>query len=87
MFVASDLMALGALAALREAGRRVPEDVAVGGFDDSGPAESAEPTLTTMRQPFARIASEMVRLLLDVVDGADPAQIILPTTLVRRQST
>lgn len=87
VFVASDLMAAGAYVALREAGRRVPEDVAVGGFDDTGLAATLEPPLTTMRQPFERIASEMVRLLLEVVDGQEPAAMVLPTTLVRREST
>jgi len=86
VFVASDLMAAGALVALREAGRSVPGDVAVGGFDDSGLAATLEPPLTTMRQPFERIASEMVRLLLEVVEGAEPARITLPTSLVERDS-
>jgi DNA-binding LacI/PurR family transcriptional regulator len=86
VFVASDLMATGAMQVLREAGRRVPEDVAVGGFDDSGLAATLDPALTTMRQPFERISAEMVRLLLDVVDGADPATITLPTSLVVRDS-
>src|SRR6185437_5982845 len=55
VFVASDVMALGALVALRRAGRRVPEDVAVGGFDDSSAAVAARPALTTIRQPYHRI--------------------------------
>lgn len=87
VFVASDLMASGALIALRVAGRRVPQDVAVGGFDDSGLAATLEPPLTTMRQPFERIATEMVRLLLAVIEGEQPAAITLPTTLVPRAST
>ncbi|WP_263730073.1 LacI family DNA-binding transcriptional regulator [Cellulomonas sp. SG140] len=87
VFVGSDLMAAGAMQALREAGRSVPEDVAVGGFDDSGLAETLDPPLTTMRQPFARISQEMVRLLLEVVDGETPAAITLPTSLVVRSST
>jgi len=87
VFVASDLMAAGALVALQAAGRRVPEDVAVGGFDDSGVAAAVHPALTTMRQPFERISAEMVRLLLEVVDGQDPAAITLPTSLVVRAST
>ncbi|WP_043110126.1 LacI family DNA-binding transcriptional regulator [Paraoerskovia marina] len=86
VFVASDLMAAGALVALQAAGRRVPEDVAVGGFDDSGVAAALHPPLTTMRQPFARISSEMVRLLLEVIDGQEPAAVTLPTSLVRRAS-
>jgi DNA-binding LacI/PurR family transcriptional regulator len=87
VFVASDLMAAGALTVLREAGRRVPEDVAVGGFDDSGLAATLVPPLTTIRQPLERISAEMVRLLLEVIDGQEPAAITLPTTLVVREST
>lgn len=87
VFAANDRMAAGALDALAAAGRRVPEDVAVGGFDDSSIAESTTPALTTMRQPFDRISSEMVRLLLQLIDGQKPAAITLPTELVRRATT
>jgi DNA-binding LacI/PurR family transcriptional regulator len=87
VFVASDLMAAGAIATLRDAGRSVPGDVAVGGFDDSGLAASHEPPLTTMRQPFDRISAEMVRLLLAVIDGESPATVTVPTTLVERATT
>ncbi|MEU4167225.1 LacI family DNA-binding transcriptional regulator [Streptomyces sp. NPDC026665] len=87
VFVASDLMAQGVLAALRKAGRRVPDDVAVGGFDDSPAATAAAPALTTIRQPWDRISSEMVRVLLAQIGGEDPAAVILPTELVRREST
>ncbi|GLW20793.1 LacI family transcriptional regulator [Microbispora amethystogenes] len=87
VFVASDLMAAGALATLRAAGRRVPDDVAVGGFDDSSIAVSTHPPLTTIRQPLAQVAEETVRLLLELVDGADRVEpVILPTTLVVRDS-
>lgn len=86
VFVASDLMADGALATLAGAGRRVPEDVAVGGFDDSAIAASTRPALTTVRQPWDRISSEMVRLLLCLVGGEPPASVILPTELVVRDS-
>jgi DNA-binding LacI/PurR family transcriptional regulator len=87
VFVASDVMALGVLAALRRAGRRVPEDVAVGGFGDSSAAMEARPALTTIRQPWQRISSEMVRLLLSLIGGKPPAAVILPTELVVREST
>jgi DNA-binding LacI/PurR family transcriptional regulator len=87
VFVASDLMAAGALTVLAAAGRLVPDDVAVGGFDDSGLAETLNPPLTTMQQPFARIAHEMVRLLLDVVEGKEIAAVTLPLKLVLRAST
>ncbi|GAA2951405.1 LacI family DNA-binding transcriptional regulator [Streptomyces flavovirens] len=86
VFVGSDLMAQGVLAALERAGRRVPQDVAVGGFDDSPAALAARPELTTVRQPWDRISSEMVRVLLAQIGGEDPAAVILPTELVRRDS-
>jgi DNA-binding LacI/PurR family transcriptional regulator len=86
VFVASDVMALGALVALRRADRLVPQDVAVAGFDDSAAAVAARPALTTMRQPYMRISSEMVRLLLSAVNGEPPAAVILPTELIRRES-
>jgi DNA-binding LacI/PurR family transcriptional regulator len=87
LFVASDLMAQGALVALHRAGRRVPQDIAVGGFDDSPAATASIPALTTIRQPWERISIEMVRVLLAQIAGEDHAAVILPTELVRRQST
>ncbi|GAA3123037.1 LacI family DNA-binding transcriptional regulator [Planomonospora alba] len=87
VFVASDLMAAGALSTLRMAGRRVPQDVAVGGFDDSSVAATTHPPLTTVRQPLARVAEETVRLLLALIDGERPeSPVILPTALVARES-
>ena len=87
VFVGSDLMAAGALTALRAAGRRVPDDVAVGGFDDSAVALTTHPPLTTVRQPLERVAEETVRLLLELIDGARPDHpVILPTELVVRES-
>ncbi|WP_353807628.1 LacI family DNA-binding transcriptional regulator [Agromyces sp. SYSU T00194] len=86
VFVANDVMAAGALEVLRSAGRRVPEDVAVAGFDDAPTATRVSPALTTMRQPFERIAHEMVRMLLDVIDGRPGARMSLPTELVARES-
>jgi DNA-binding LacI/PurR family transcriptional regulator len=87
VFVGSDLMAAGALAVLRERGRRVPEDVAVGGFDDSAVAGSTHPKLTTVRQPLEQVATETVRLLLELIDGADSVTpVVLPTELVTRDS-
>lgn len=87
VFVASDLMAAGAMQVLTEARRTIPGDVAVGGFDDSGLARTLHPALSTVRQPWERISTEMVRLLLEVVGGAEPAAITLPTALVVRDST
>lgn len=86
VFAANDRMAAAAVAVLQESGRRVPEDVAVAGFDDSPAAVQSEPAITTMRQPFGRISREMVRMLLEQIDGGDFAAIVLPTELVRRDS-
>ncbi len=86
VFVASDLMAAGALITLQRVGRRVPDDVAVGGFDDSSIATTSNPQLTTIRQPYGRISTEMVRLLLGLIEGDSPAAVILPTELVIRAS-
>lgn len=86
VFVASDLMALGALFALFRAGRRVPEDVAVVGFDDSSSALACDPPLTTVRQPVEAMAEEMARLLLkQVAAGAErvPSVVFHPTLVVR----
>lgn len=87
VFAANGVMALGALDVLREAGRRVPEDVAVAGFDDIAQSALTEPTLTTVRQPFGRISEEMVRLLLGVIGGEKPVAMTLPAELVVRAST
>ncbi len=86
VFVCSDLMAAGAIVALQRAGKRIPDDVAVGGFDDSAVATAAMPRLTTVRQPLSRISGEMVRLLLAAITGDPPSAVILPTNLVTRES-
>lgn len=87
VFAGNDLMAVGALAALRHHGREVPTDVAVAGFDDSSVAVSTHPLLTTMRQPLERIAQETVRLLLEQIDGSESVEsAIFPTELVIRES-
>ena len=86
IFVASDLLAAGALAALRRAGRSVPEDVAVGGFDDSQIALATAPPLTTVRQPLDRIAGRMVDLALKQIAKEPVDSELVPTELVRRGS-
>ncbi|CAM5346637.1 LacI family transcriptional regulator OS=Streptomyces rochei OX=1928 GN=G3I25_14555 PE=4 SV=1 [Streptomyces rochei] len=88
VFAASDTLAAGALGALREAGRRVPEDVAVIGFDDFHPARPMEPPLTTVRQPLEEIGRTMVRLLLEEMEDSPVAwrHVILRTELVLRDS-
>lgn len=87
IFAASDLMAVGALRALNEAGKRVPDDVALMGFDDSVAARTADPPLSTVRQPVVRMGREMARLLLDVIAGVPrEPRMVLDTELVLRRS-
>jgi len=86
VFAASDLMAAGALRALREAGRQVPEDVAVVGFDDSGLARQTEPPLTTIHQSDEAMGREMARLLLARIAGNNAESVLLDTYLVVRES-
>ncbi|WP_204009296.1 LacI family DNA-binding transcriptional regulator [Virgisporangium aurantiacum] len=87
VFVASDLMANGALQALRRSGRRVPDDVAVIGFDDTAAAWYAEPALTTVRQPIRDIGRTMARQVLRLAGGdtIEPS-VVLETELVVRES-
>ncbi|MEU5987879.1 LacI family DNA-binding transcriptional regulator [Spirillospora sp. NPDC047418] len=86
VFAASDLMAIGAVYALRKAGRRVPGDVAVVGFDDIDAARFTDPPLTTVRQPIDDVARTIVQMLLTGFEG-HPAPVIFPTELVVRDST
>lgn len=88
VFAASDVMAAGALTELRERGRRVPEDVAVIGFDDSVIARHTTPALTSVRQPIEAIGRSITRLLLEEIAKPSTAhrQLLLPTTLVVRDS-
>ena len=86
VFAANDEMAVAAIAELKEAGRSVPGDVAVGGFDDSAVALTSDPQLTTMRQPFGQISAEMVRLLRGRIDGGPRSTLSIDVELVRRGS-
>jgi DNA-binding LacI/PurR family transcriptional regulator len=86
VFVANDVMAIGALHTLRQTGRRVPDDVAVVGFDDIEAARYTDPPLTTVRHPVPELVAAMVQLLLKQFAGEPTAPIILPTELVLRES-
>jgi DNA-binding LacI/PurR family transcriptional regulator len=92
IFVANDQMALGLLRAFAEAGRSVPDDVLVAGFDDVPEAEYYCPPLTTIRQDFPAVGRRSVELLISGIDGdsAKPATddpILVPAQLIIRQST
>ncbi|GAA1369542.1 LacI family DNA-binding transcriptional regulator [Streptomyces beijiangensis] len=88
VFAANDLMAQGVCQVLREQGRRVPEDVAVVGFDDSSVAVTCTPQLTTVRQPVEEMAAKMAQLLQECVEGTrtEPTSVIFEPELVVRQS-
>jgi DNA-binding LacI/PurR family transcriptional regulator len=86
VFAASDNMAAGALRVLSEAGRSVPADVAVVGFDDLGIAERTDPPLTTVHQSIQALGKEMARTLIGLIAGQERTSIILPTRLVQRDS-
>jgi DNA-binding LacI/PurR family transcriptional regulator len=88
VFVASDMMAYGALQALRDAGRRVPADVAVIGFDDFEISRLSDPPLTTVRQPVVDMGRTMARQILGLIDDkrSMPGAVVLPTELVVRAS-
>jgi len=86
VFAANDLMATGACHVLRDRGKRVPEDVAVIGFDDSSAALACRPPLTTVRQPVEAMAAEMARLLIERLakpEGAATSVIFEPSLVVR----
>lgn len=86
LFVASDQMAVAAIGELGVIGRRVPDDVAVVGYDDSAAATMSRPALTTVVNPIAAMASRAVDLLLRVMDGEVVEPEILSTDLVVRES-
>ncbi|TDC23587.1 LacI family transcriptional regulator [Streptomyces sp. 8K308] len=88
VFAASDNMALGALWALQERGLRVPDDVAVVGFEDALVTSQAQPALTTVHQPTAAMGRRMIELLLDRLRGAPTADapVICDTSLLVRES-
>jgi len=87
VFACSDLMASGALRVLHAAGRRVPIDVSVVGFDDVVVATAADPPLTTVRQPLEEMGHAAAEALMARVEGrGGGGPLMLPTTLVRRES-
>lgn len=89
VFAASDSMALGAIRALREAEIKIPDDVAVIGFDDLPFAAHTEPALTTIRQPIQRTGSLAAETIIDILEHPDEVyarHIILPVELVIRET-
>ena len=87
IFAASDLIAIGAMRALGEAGRLVPRAVAVVGFDDLPAASLASPPLTTVMQSPRRAGQVLVETLLQRIEGGDVGNAVLPVQLVVRGSS
>jgi LacI family transcriptional regulator len=88
VFVASDMMAVGAIHAIHEANLRIPEDVAIIGFDDIPTASKMDPPLTTVRQPVRSLGELSVETLIDIIahPGAETRHILIATELVIRSS-
>jgi len=90
VFAVNDLMAIGALVAIREAGLRVPDDVAVAGFDDIPAAQFVSPALTTIAQHPEQLGRRAAELLLERLRGVAPGHgrcEEMPFALVVREST
>ena len=88
VYAIADTLAIGACRALHEAGKRIPEDVSVAGFDGIPLGEYYIPKLSTMRQPVEAMADKTVRLLLQILEeGGSHEHLIFPAELVIREST
>ncbi len=88
LFAQNDRMAIGAMRALREAGRKIPDDVAIVGYDDIPVAAYSEPPLTTMCQPMQEVGETAVRLLIRSIEEPDTErkEVLLRTELVQRET-
>jgi LacI family transcriptional regulator len=88
VFIASDMMAFGAMRALREAKLSIPDDIAIVGFDDLPASAKAEPPLTTVRQPIFQMGSKAAEVLIDLIENNTQTtqKYILDTELVVRES-
>jgi DNA-binding LacI/PurR family transcriptional regulator len=88
VFCQNDQMAIGAIRALREAGRRLPDDVSIIGFDDIPLASYFDPPLTTLRQPMRETGERAVQVLVETIQDPDrtPEQIVIPARLLERAS-
>ena len=88
VFCAGDLMAMGAMRAIHEQGLRIPDDVALVGFDDLPLAAAVNPPLTTIRQPIQQLGSAATEALINLLEGdlSTPYRAVLPTELIVRAS-
>lgn len=89
VFASNDMMAMGAMVAIREAGLRIPEDIAVAGFDDITVARLLHPTLTTVAQFPERLGHQAAEMLFDRLTGAisgEGQRVEMPYELMLRES-
>ncbi len=86
VFACNDLMALGAIAVIEEAGKRVPEDIAVIGFDDSIAARTSRPQLSSVRQDIVALGEAAAELMIAQLNGESVESRIMPVELVLRES-
>jgi LacI family transcriptional regulator len=87
VFIASDLMAVGALEVLTKQGIKVPKQVALVSYDNSKLSEMSNPALTSVEQPFSQIGKELVTAVLKAIEGVSHQARILGTDIVEREST
>ncbi len=87
LFAVNDVMATGAMAALRDLGLRVPEDLSVAGFDDIPTLRDLTPALTTVRLPLEKMGEEAARLALDGETPDEPRVIPVQGEVIAREST
>lgn len=87
IFTSNDQLALGVMRRLHEGGIRIPEDIAVVGFDDADGSDCFWPPLTTVRQPFSEIGHAAVTQLASVIAGGEPEHTLINPSLVVRSST
>lgn len=86
IFAADNLMALGAMDAIRAQGLRIPQDIALAAFDDIPWFVHTDPPITAIAQPTGELGRAAVRALIDRLDGREPHSAILPARLVVRRS-
>jgi DNA-binding LacI/PurR family transcriptional regulator len=87
IIASNDAMAFGAINRLQQIGKKVPDDITVTGFDDTVEAGAYNPPLTTVKQPFAEMASKAVEMLVDMINGKTKIESVsVPAKLITRQS-
>lgn len=88
VFVAADMMAIGAIKAIKESGRKVPEDISVIGFDNIPLSEFLDPPLTTIKQPAFEKGEKAANILVKMLDNKKQIKsLLLDVELIKRKST